>query len=115
MTEKATVKILRSDPLSNREPGYETFEVPFEAGAGLKVAAVLRYIYENLDPSLSFRETCNQSYCGACLVRVNNRNVLACDALAEKEMIIEPAGNHKVLKDLIVELSREEGGAVESQ
>ena len=110
MSDNAIVKIRRFDPTAEQEPHYETYEVPPEAWNGLKVTDALRYIYENLDHSLSFREPCDQRMCGGCVVSVNNKTVMACDALAEKEMLIEPAANHKVLKDLIVELSREEGG-----
>ena len=111
MSDNAIVKIRRFDPEANSEPGYDTFEVPPEAYKGLKVVDALRYIYENLDNSLAFRETCDQRMCGACAIVVNSKSVLACDALAEKEMVIEPAANRKVLRDLIVDLSRDDGGA----
>jgi len=36
---------------------------------------------------------------------VNKKPVLACEAFSEKEMTIEPVPKHRVLKDLIVDLS----------
>ncbi len=107
MTEKATVKILRFDPSADKEPWYATYEVPYEGWYDLKVTDTLRYIYENLDAGLSFREDCNQRLCGVCLMMVNKKRVLACDVLSEKEMVIEPAANRRVLKDLITDMSTE--------
>jgi succinate dehydrogenase/fumarate reductase iron-sulfur protein len=114
MSENAIVKIRRYDPDVSKESRFDTFEVPPESYKGLKVVEALRYIYENLDHSLAFRETCGQRMCGGCMIMVNSKNVLACDALAEKEMTIEPASNRKVLRDLIVDLSIDEGGAGDS-
>ena len=107
MSDKAIVKIRRFDPAIDKEPRYETYEVPPEGYDGVKVVDTLRYIYENLDSSLAFRETCYQRICGVCTVMVNNKPVLACDALSEKEMVIEPVANRRVLKDLIIDSSRE--------
>jgi len=107
MNDKAIIKIRRFDPTVDKEPRYETYEVPPEGWGGLKVIDTLRYIYENFDPGLSFREPCRQRLCGACTVMVNNKPVLACDALSEKEMVIEPVAKYQVLKDLIVDLSGE--------
>jgi len=103
-TDKAVVKIFRFDPSLDKEPRYETYEIPSEAWNRRKVIDVIRYIYENFAPGLSFREPCRQQVCGACTVRVNNKPVLACDAIAEKEMTIEPSDKKKVLKDLIVDV-----------
>lgn len=103
-TDNATVKVFRFDPTVDKEPRYETYDIPVEAWQKRKVIDVIRYIYENLAPGLAFREPCRQQVCGACTVRVNKKPVLACEAIAEKEMIIEPPARRKVLKDLIVDL-----------
>lgn len=99
---KAVVKIFRFDPTVDREPRYETYEVPPEAWNNRKVIDVLRYIYENFAPGLAYREVCYQRLCGVCTIRVNNKPVLACDAIATQEMVIEPATKGQVLKDLVV-------------
>jgi succinate dehydrogenase/fumarate reductase iron-sulfur protein len=103
-TDEAVVKIFRFDPTVDKEPRYETYSIPTEAWRNRKVIDVIRYIYEKFAPGLAFREPCRQQVCGACAVRVNNRLVLACDAIAVKEMKIDPAPKYKVLKDLIVDL-----------
>ncbi len=105
MKDDAKVKIFRFDPMVDKEPRYETYEVPPEAWRGVKIIDTLRYIYEHFAPGLSFREPCRQQLCGACAVMVNKKPVLACDAISEKEMIIEPVPKYRVFKDLIVDLS----------
>jgi succinate dehydrogenase / fumarate reductase, iron-sulfur subunit len=101
MAETAIVKIFRFDPKLDREPRYDTFEVPPEGWCGVKVIDTLRYIYEHFDSGLSFREPCHQQLCGACLVTVNKKPALACDAFSEKEMIIEAAPKRQIIKDLV--------------
>jgi succinate dehydrogenase / fumarate reductase iron-sulfur subunit len=108
MIEKAVVKICRFDPAVDKEPRYETYEVPAEGWSELKVLDVIRYIYEHFAPDLSFRGPCHQQLCGGCTVMVNKKSVLACDALAEREMVIEPRLKHRVIKDLAVDLAMEE-------
>jgi succinate dehydrogenase / fumarate reductase, iron-sulfur subunit len=98
---KATVKIFRFDPSSDKGPRYETYEIPQEVWKDRQVMHVLQYIYQNLAPGLSFRESCYQGLCGCCTVRVNGKPVLSCDALASQEMMIEPLHKDKVVKDLI--------------
>jgi succinate dehydrogenase/fumarate reductase iron-sulfur protein len=107
MTESSIVKVFRFDPALDKEPTYESYEVPFEHWHGVKVIDTLRYIYEVFAPGLSFREPCRQQVCGACVMLVNKKPVLACDAFSEKQMVIEPLPNRKILKDLITD-DREE-------
>ncbi len=103
MSDSASVKILRFDPTMDKEPRFETYKVPVEGWKDRKVIDTLRYIYEHFDQGLSFREPCRQQLCGACVVRVNNKPVLACDALSEQDMTIEPVPNYKIIKDLVAD------------
>ena len=100
----ATVKIYKFDPSVDKEGRLDTWEVPPEAWQGIKVIDTLRYIYENFDPELSFREPCRQQLCGACTMMVNDKPVLACDVFSQQDMTIKPLKNRKVIKDLVVEL-----------
>ena len=109
MGEPARVRILRFDPTEDKEPRYESYEVPYEAWNNVKVIDTIRYIYENFASSLSFREPCRQQLCGACAVLVNQRPVLACNAFSEKVMTIEPIPKYPIIKDLIVNLSDGDG------
>ena len=69
MNDKAIVKIKRFDPALDKEPRYQTYEVPAEGWMKHKVVDTLRYIYENIDPTLAFREPCRQRLWRGTLVR----------------------------------------------
>jgi succinate dehydrogenase/fumarate reductase iron-sulfur protein len=103
MADEATVKIFRFDPSVDKEPRFETYEVPLQAWQGKKIIDTIRYIYEKFAPDLSFREPCRQQLCGACAMLVNSKSVLACNEISEKEMVIEPIPKYRVLKDLITD------------
>jgi len=107
MTNNATVKIFRFDPTVDKEPRYENYEVPHEYWCGVKIIDTIRYVYEKFAPGLSFREPCRQQVCGACLILVNKKPVLACEEFSKKEMIIESLPNRLILKDLIIDLQEE--------
>lgn len=109
MPDSATITIFRFDPTVDKKPRYESYKVPYKYWYEVKVIDTIRYVYETLAPGLSFREPCRQQVCGACAMLVNKKLVLACDVLSEKEMIIEPLPNRKVLKDLITDLQEEKG------
>ena len=109
MTDHATIKIFRFDPAVDKEPRYESYEVPYEYWSGVKVIDTIRYIYEKFAPGLSFREPCRQQVCGACTMLVNKKPVLACDTFSEEEMIIEPIPNRPILKDLVTVFHGEKG------
>lgn len=78
---------------------------------GMTVLEALIEIKEKQDPTLSFTCSCRSSICGACAVRVNGNAELACEMLVENlvkrydtnELIIEPLGNFKVIRDLVVD------------
>ena len=94
--EKEKKKI---DALFDRETGVRGCEVKNK---------IKDIMWEYCAPGLSFREPCRQQVCGGCAVLINKKRVLACDALSEQEMVIEPIPRHRVLKDLIVDFSAEE-------
>jgi succinate dehydrogenase/fumarate reductase-like Fe-S protein len=105
MENKGTVTILRFDRTMDKEPRYQCYEVPYEYWHRVKVIDTLRYVYEVLDPGLSFREPCRQQICGACILLVNKKSVLVCEASSEEKMVIEPLPGRVILKDLITESS----------
>jgi succinate dehydrogenase/fumarate reductase iron-sulfur protein len=101
---KAKLTIYRFDPNADREPRYEPFEVSVESGE--TVLAALIKVYEELDPSLSFRFACGKLKCGECALMVNKKPCLACEKEVEAEMTIEPLPNLPVIKDLVIDRSR---------
>lgn len=96
-----TVRIWRFDPTVDQGPRYESYQLPPGDWDRVKIIDVLRYIYENYDPGLSFREECCQGYCKACAVKVNNKVRLACGVFLEKDTVIEPCPNRTIIKDIV--------------
>ncbi len=101
--EMATVKLFRFDPEIDTKPSYREYKVPYR---GRTVLDVLLYIYQKLDSTFAFRWACTHGFCRSCVVSVNGRPALACNAPAQKEMKIEPHPKFKLRKDLLVDLDR---------
>ncbi len=68
----------------------------------------LQEIKENSDSTLTFKCGCRSGVCGCCAVRVNGQERLSCKTKVNENALIEPLKNYKVLKDLVVDLSKEE-------
>ena len=95
-------KILRFDPATDEEPHFETYEVPkYEVGRQT-VAKVLEYIFENIDPSISYYMTCERALCNGCVAMINGKGGLLCMTETTDEVTVEPAANHRVIRDLMV-------------
>jgi len=58
--------------------------------------------------SLAFRSGCKSGVCGSCAVIVNGVERLACKTIIEDKDIISPLNNHRVLKDLIVDIDNQD-------
>jgi fumarate reductase (CoM/CoB) subunit B len=100
----ASIKVYRFDPATDSSHKYDAFEnIPYKDHSVLEV---LQFIYENRDPSLSFRRLCTKGFCGGCAVVVNGQPVLACQYPAEKEMILDPHPKFEVIRDLSVDFNR---------
>ncbi len=82
------VKIRHFNPETDREPYYRTYEVPHDENA--TVLDCMNYIYEYLDPSVSYRYACKIGFCVSCVVMINGKAGFTCLKIAEKEMTIEP-------------------------
>jgi succinate dehydrogenase/fumarate reductase iron-sulfur protein len=105
-TEKATVKVFRFNPEADEKPRYERYKVPLEKG--MSVLQALRYIYENLDATLAYKDYfCTTNQCGMCAMKVNGRPVFACNTKLEKETIVEPLPNFPIIRDVVVDTGRE--------
>ncbi len=76
--------------------------------ASLKVTTLLQALYEikaKVDPTLTFDAGCRSGICGACAVRVNGRETLACSHTPKEGDRIEPLNYHPVQRDLKVDKS----------
>jgi succinate dehydrogenase/fumarate reductase-like Fe-S protein len=93
------VKVLRSMP----EKHFEEYNVPLPTDREYTIMDILRYISENLDPTLAYfsHSACKQGICGRCSVKYNGKIVLACAAHADSEELILEPKNDKVIKDLV--------------
>jgi succinate dehydrogenase/fumarate reductase iron-sulfur protein len=96
--------ISRYDPEQNKHY-TSTFKVPINKGTTMLDA--LLYIKDNLDESLTFRQSCRMGICGDCAINVNGKPVLACYTqvldLKTDSLTVEPLSNAPVIKDLVVD------------
>ncbi len=65
----------------------------------------LSFIKEEIDPSLTFSSGCRSGVCGSCGVRVNGKEVLACEHTVKEGDLIQPQRSSSVIKDLVVDNS----------
>jgi len=96
-------KIFRYSP-EGRVKRIDTFKVPYSPG--MTFQTMLRYIYENRDPTLAFRDyRCGRGICNICRIKVNGKIVRSCEkpVQAGEEVLLEPA-NDRIIKDLVVQL-----------
>ena len=102
----ATVKIFKFNPVTDKEPRYEIFNIPYE---GRTVLNVLETVYLDFDPELAFRYGCegkHDSRCGVCAIKVNGLPALACRMISENEMVIEPHPKFEIIRDLVVDFNK---------
>ena len=93
------VRVRRSD-----ESARNTFEV--ERVEPMMVLDVLLAIQREHDASLGFRFSCRVAMCGTCTLRLDGRNVLACQTPTPTdtdEIHLEPLAGLPVVRDLIVD------------
>ena len=102
MEKKCIVaRIFRFNPLSDRAPRFDEFTLPYDQG--VTILGILRYVYENLDRSLAFRNYhCGARVCGSCRVTLNGKETRACEATVKPgdTVVIEPYDHGKVIRDL---------------
>jgi len=99
--ESARVEIIRRD--APGEAGrVDVFTVPFVPDK--TVLQVLLDLFGERDRSLAFRrQRCNRGVCGACLMRVNGQAKRACSTPMMPAMVLEPAQEGDLVKDLVVD------------
>jgi succinate dehydrogenase / fumarate reductase iron-sulfur subunit len=108
MDEKTNVKakILRYNPEKDEKPFWQPYEVEIESDA--TILDILNQIRWKLDGTLTFRRSCRSAICGSCAMKVNGRNILACETplhrFKGKVLKIEPLPGFRLIKDLVVDL-----------
>lgn len=103
------LRVRRFDPeAKNPSPHFQEYEM--EVPEHFTVLDTLIKVREDIDPSLALRCSCRASICGSCAVRVNDQARLGCKtritevANAGDVVTVEPMGNQRVIKDLVVDL-----------
>lgn len=105
---QAKVRVKRHDPESSDAPSFQEYEL--EVPEHFSVLDTLVKIREEIDPSLALRCSCRAAICGSCAMRVNDRARLACNTPltsaidSRGELKVEPMGNQRVVKDLVIDL-----------
>jgi fumarate reductase (CoM/CoB) subunit B len=95
------------DPQKEEKPRYESYSVPYRDN--LTILDALNFVKEEIDPALSFRQSCRAAICGSCALRINKRSGLACRTRITEEMmretiVLDPLSHFKVIRDLVVDL-----------
>ena len=102
-----TLRVQRFDPeASDPKPYWHSYLVSIEDN-GTVLDALIKIREEN-DGTISLRCSCRSSICGSCAMRINGHAGLACktqarDVLVDGLIVVEPAGNMPVVKDLVVD------------
>ncbi len=104
MAEKSIkVTVFRFDPSREKEPHYETYQVPYEKG--ISAMSALDYIYQNLDSTIAYYDHagCDLGICARCTGIINGKPGLFCQTVLEDNATLEPVSKSRVLKDLVIE------------
>lgn len=103
-TQTIEVQVLRYRPEQDREPVWDSYQVPFSDD--MSVLQALQYIKDELDGTLSFRWSCRMAICGSCGMMVNGRPELSCKTflrtLLPGPVRIEPLAHMPIERDLVV-------------
>ena len=96
------VRVFRFNPDTGKT-GFSDYLLPFGVERGYTVMMIIRYIHENLDPTLSYysHSVCGRGICGRCSMEINGKMRLACAYVPDSDdLTIEPKSK-KCFKDLV--------------
>ena len=105
------MSVRRFDPdVDSPESRFQEYDL--ELTEASTVLDGLIHIREEIDGTLALRCSCRSAICGSCAMRINGHAGLACntrvtDALPADggPIVVEPAGNMDVIKDLVVDFA----------
>ena len=106
---EVSLSVKRFDPdADSPAPYHQEYRLELEESA--TVLDGLIKVREEIDGTLALRCSCRSAICGSCAMRVNGQAALACktkvaDAAPASgaPILVEPAGNAEVVKDLVVD------------
>ena len=102
--EPVVLKIFRYDPDVDRAPRYEQYQVPWQEG--LLLLCALKYVRDNFDQTLAFRDyCCGCSWCASCVMTVDGKGVQTCSRPLRpgESLLIEPMHGFPLIRDLAVD------------
>ncbi len=107
MPDTVTLEVQRYRPEEEREPVFESFDVPVHEE--WMVLDALNYIKDELDGSLAYRWACRMGVCGSCGLMVNGEPLLTCATYVGKllpgPIRVEPLRGFPVIRDLVGDLN----------
>jgi len=106
--KEITVKVFRYDPSVESGPSYDSYQVPLESG--MSAMDVLDYIYQNLDSTLAYYDHagCALGICVRCSGKINGKAGLLCQTIVDGDIVIDPASERRVVKDLVCDRGRKQ-------
>jgi succinate dehydrogenase/fumarate reductase-like Fe-S protein len=104
INEMVQLKVFRYDPSIDRAPAYKTYDVPWKEG--LLLLSAIKYIRDNLDETLAFRDyCCGCSWCMSCMMTVDGKGTQTCSRPLKpgESLVVEPIKGFPIIKDLAVD------------
>lgn len=102
--KKVTIVIERSG--ESKTDAFSSYDISITEKTTLLDG--LLFIKETMDPTLTFRRSCESGICGSCAVNCNGRNALACETHLwplKRRVTVKPLPAFPVIRDLVVDLS----------
>lgn len=103
-SEPVRLKVFRFDPAMDHVPRYENYCVQWREG--LLLLSALKYVRDNLDETLAFRDyCCGCSWCSSCVMTVDGKGLRTCSRPLKpgESLVVEPVWGFPIIKDLAVD------------
>ncbi len=104
MNEPIKVKVFRFDPEINEKE--ELVDYSLEKEPGMRILGALKALNDK-GFNIGYRYGCEEWECGSCAILANGMPILACKEEIQDGMILEPLPDLPVLKDLIVDKTKQ--------
>ncbi len=104
-TRGVTIRVLRFNPETDREPALRDYAVQVEPTD--RVLDALNQIKWYQDGTLTYRRSCAHGVCGSDAMRINGVNRLACKVLMKDlgdVVTVEPLMGFRIIKDMVVDM-----------
>lgn len=103
---EVTLSILRYDPEKDEKPYRKDYKIDVEPT--FRILDCLDKIKWDIDGSLTYRRSCSHGICGSDAMKINGKNMLACQILVQdfkkKYITIDPLPALPIIKDLVVDM-----------